>query len=369
MRRTGLFLAAMMLAGAGPAERASDMLESAKSALAAAKTPQERLEALAEATEAEEAALAAIRIGLRAGADRKIEIGEGLDARKRRLSAVLSALQRIERAPRAATLAHPGGVVDGARAGMMLAALTPALKEEAGRLQALLDELHNLDELQKTASTEVRSSLISLQGSRAEIARLLRHGGDAHGRDGADAVSQEAEALARSAGTLKSLAPHISSGSTTSAEFTAAIGRLPPPAEGELAEAFGTDEGNGPLEGVEVETPPYAAITAPWRGVVRYASPFGEDGVVVMFEPEPDVLFVFAGLATTDRQPGDLVMAGEPLGSMGGPEPEAKEFLFTAASAGEANRTETLYMEVRRGGAPVDPATWFAFGNKEGDEK
>lgn len=54
---------------------------------------------------------------------------------------------------------------------------------------------------------------------------------------------------------------------------------------------------------------------------------------------------------------------------MGGPEPEAKEFLFTAASAGEANRTETLYMEVRRGGAPVDPATWFAFGNKEGDEK
>ncbi|WP_340108789.1 murein hydrolase activator EnvC family protein [Pikeienuella sp. HZG-20] len=374
MRKAALLLAAIALAGAGAEAgtpgRAADMLEKARAFLAAARTPEERLAALGRAAQAEEAALAALRADLRRGADRRAAIESGLHAKRRRLAAILSALQRIERAPRAAALAHPGGVVAGARAGMMLAALAPELEAEAATLRAALAELDELAARRAEAAAAARAALGALQRRRAEIARLLdrgEEGGAAAGR-----LAAEGAALARSSETLSALVALLPAapGADTpgAARFTAARGALPPPVEGRLKAAFGAPTpGGGRLEGVALAAPPYAMVYAPWRGVIRFAAPFGEDGVVVMLEPEPDVLIVFSGLAAAMREPGDLVLAGEAIGALGGPAPAAEEFLLAATTPVEAIGRETLYMEVRRGGAPVDPAIWFEFETEEGD--
>ncbi|MFV0475950.1 MAG: murein hydrolase activator EnvC family protein, partial [Pikeienuella sp.] len=185
-------------------------------------------------------------------------------------------------------------------------------------------------------------------------------------------LAEEGAALARNAATLRALAAALPERAVREApapSFRAARGALIPPVEGRLARRFGETGAGGPLEGVEISAPAYAEVYAPWRGVVRFAAPFGEDGVVIMLEPEPDVLMIFAGLAVAMVAPGEVVMAGEPIGALGGPAPAAEEFLLAAVTPVEALERETLYMEVRRGGAPADPANWFAFDREEGDRQ
>ncbi|MEX2520154.1 MAG: peptidase M23, partial [Paracoccaceae bacterium] len=126
-------------------QRAAEMLERAQASLGAAKSPEERLAALGRAAQAQEATLRALRVDLRAVAGRRAEIDGGLKAEERRFIAVLSALQRLESAPRVALIAHPGGPVAAARAGMTLAAFAPELEAEAGRLSRALGELAMLD--------------------------------------------------------------------------------------------------------------------------------------------------------------------------------------------------------------------------------
>ena len=81
---------------------------------------------------------------------------------------------------------------------------------------------------------------------------------------------------------------------------------------------------------------------------------------MVILEPEDGVLIILSGLKSLSREAGEVVLRGESLGSLGGPPPETEEFLISAASALEATPPETLYMEVRQSGEPVDPAEWFA---------
>ncbi|MEO0361285.1 MAG: peptidoglycan DD-metalloendopeptidase family protein, partial [Pseudomonadota bacterium] len=174
-------------------------------------------------------------------------------------------------------------------------------------------------------------------------------------------MREEGEALARAAEDLAALAAEAPAAriprDPSTPRFAAAKGALDPPVEGRIVGRFGGDGGDG----VIVEAPAYAEVYAPWRGVVRFAGPFGDEGVVVILEPEADHLVVFSGLGLSRRSAGEIVAAGEPLGFLGGPEAATEEFLISSASAVEALAPQKVYMEVRQGGAPVDPEAWFAF--------
>jgi septal ring factor EnvC (AmiA/AmiB activator) len=82
----------------------------------------------------------------------------------------------------------------------------------------------------------------------------------------------------------------------------------------------------------------------------------------MILEPAPDTLLVLAGLETVYGRPGEIVAAGAPLGLMGGPArgSMAGEFAEGTTREAGAERSETLYMELRQGEAPVDPTEWFA---------
>ncbi|MFN3259539.1 MAG: murein hydrolase activator EnvC family protein [Pikeienuella sp.] len=375
MIRLALLLA---LAFAGPAaadeaaaQRAAEMLERAEALLSAARSPEERLAALGRAAQAREAALASLRDDLRAGAGRRAEIDAALRAEERRLLAVLSALQRLERAPRAATLAHPGGPVAAARAEMSLAAFAPELAREAAALAGTLKEIAAIDEAREAAAESARAALAALQRTRGDLAAAMREGaGAAPDPTLAERLKGEAAALAAGAETLRALArslPPSGLADRPRAASFAAARSLPPPAEGPLRRRFGAPGAGGPAEGVEVATAPWAAVYAPWPSAVRFAGPFGAEGAVVILEPDPDMLIVLSGLSGVSVAAGDIVPAGAPVGAMGGPAPAAEEFLIAAMSAVETLPAETLYMEVRRSGAPADPAIWFAFDNEEGE--
>ncbi|MEM7522591.1 MAG: peptidoglycan DD-metalloendopeptidase family protein [Pseudomonadota bacterium] len=357
---------AALAQGAETPRRAADMLSKAEAALAAARTPRERLAALGRAAQAQEAALRALRFDLSATMEETASLERRMASEERRLAAVLAALPRIVRAPRVALMTHPGGPVAAARAGVALAGFAPALKDEAAEIRTAIETLRDLTNRRRTAREASRASLAALQSARAEIAALLEAN-----RGAAETpaplvakLAEEGAALAQNAADIAALSRGLArqrSAAAAGPSFSAAKGALVPPVEGEVTRNFGEDGAVARYEGVEITAPAYAEVYAPWRGVIRFASRFGDDGVVVILEPEPDTLLVLSGLGAARHAAGDVVLAGESLGTLAGPASMTEEFLIAAASTVEAYGAETLYMELRKNGAPVDPAAWFAF--------
>jgi septal ring factor EnvC (AmiA/AmiB activator) len=138
---------------------------------------------------------------------------------------------------------------------------------------------------------------------------------------------------------------------------------LPLPAAGVVLRRFGEADASGTARpGVTMATRPAALVTAPVLSTVRYAGPLLDYGNVMILEPEADTLLVLSGLGTLYARAGQIVAAGDALGLMG----ETSD--PPAAGRGDSTgveRSETLYIEVRREEMPVDPAGWFAIDRQE----
>ncbi|MEM7270788.1 MAG: hypothetical protein AAF401_16245, partial [Pseudomonadota bacterium] len=171
--RLALLAALIALPALAADERPAQLLARAETALTAARTPKERLAALGLAAQAQEAALMALRGDMRDLSARANGVDGEMARRERSLRAVLSALERLERTPSSAVLAHPSGALAAARAGMALSAFAPALEAEAARLRGALAEIETLRTRREAATEEARTSLASLQAMRIEIASLL----------------------------------------------------------------------------------------------------------------------------------------------------------------------------------------------------
>jgi septal ring factor EnvC (AmiA/AmiB activator) len=140
----------------------------------------------------------------------------------------------------------------------------------------------------------------------------------------------------------------------------AALTIAPLPVAGRVVAGFGKPDPWGrPGHGWSIEAPAFAQVSAPWDATVRYAGPLIDYGQVIVLEPGAGYLVVIAGLAHIDRTAGEAVVAGEKLGDLGGPLPTSDEFLLDQTAAGGQIRRETLYLEIRRSGQPLDPADWF----------
>ncbi|MBX2856291.1 MAG: peptidoglycan DD-metalloendopeptidase family protein [Rhodobacteraceae bacterium] len=117
-------------------------------------------------------------------------------------------------------------------------------------------------------------------------------------------------------------------------------------------------EGDREDKGLAFSTAPYARVISPWGGEIVFADHFPGYGRVVIIEPQPDFLVLLTGLAEVDRDVGEQVLAGEPIGRMGGPPQTSPEFLYEVSSNTRDQR-EQLYFEIRRKGAPIDPEPWL----------
>jgi septal ring factor EnvC (AmiA/AmiB activator) len=116
--------------------------------------------------------------------------------------------------------------------------------------------------------------------------------------------------------------------------------------------------------GVLIAARPRALVTSPVAATVRFRGPLLDYGNVVILEPASDVLFVFAGLAEVFGEAGQIVPEGSPIGLMGGEAPDVDAILSESEAIDTDRANQTLYLEVREGQSPVDPATWFALESR-----
>lgn len=372
MRRAGLILGLVLGLGtaamaetdpATAAKRAAQKLDQASMALQNAEGARDRVAALTQTIEAYEDGLAALREGLRRAAIREHAIALELDARREEVSRLLGVLETMQRAPETLLLLHPSGPVDTARSGMILSDITPAIQARAEDLRATLEEVATLRALQENAAATLASGLSGVQQARTDLSRAISERTDLPRRFAAD--TDKLLQLLESTDTLEGFASgltRLDDGSTIPAApgFDKAQGDLRWPVRGTLLRAMNEADAAGIRRpGWLIATRPLALVTTPAPATIRYLGPLLDYGNVMILEPLSGTLLVLAGMSQVYGEVGEVLVAGAPVGLMGGADPKLSAFLSDATEGGGTNRSETLYIEVRQGNTPVDPAKWF----------
>lgn len=319
---------------------------------------------------AEETALAELRVSVRATADQERALSDALEGQRAETTRLLAALEAVSRMTVAAPGTHPDGPIAAARASRLLGWLRPGLEAEATRVAAQVRDLDAARAREDAGLAAIDAGLARLDAGRETLRVALAARADVAAGDqtmtlvGMAARNAPAGLLAREADTLTTLAARLAALAGAPATADPATLPLAWPVVGGVRSGFGTPDSAGVRRpGLTLAATPLSVVTAPAAGVVRYAGPFLEYGYVVAIEPRPDVLVLIAGLATLETREGARLARGDLLGLLGGRPVDAQEYLMQADAGNGETGAETLYIELRHGRGPVDPAPWFAGSN------
>lgn len=158
-------------------------------------------------------------------------------------------------------------------------------------------------------------------------------------------AAQALEATVRSLGQRDA----SSSGGVPGGEGGLERGRLIRPVEAPIAQRFGRVvdpefQTETRRNGVDFAAPAGAPVRSIARGVVRFAGWFRGYGRIVIVDHGDAYHSVSGHLDEIQVQVDDVVLAGQPIGTVG----------ETGSLAGPS-----LYFELRKGGSPIDPAPWL----------
>jgi septal ring factor EnvC (AmiA/AmiB activator) len=344
------------------AEDAAEDLRAAIGTLEQAEGSRDRVAALTQTIRAYETGLAGLRDALRQALAREAGIIAELDGKRDRIGQLLGAMTVMQKAEGPVILFHPDGPLKTARAGMILTATAPALEAEAAALREQIGEIRRLRALQGETTAMLQKGVAAAQEARMELSKAIQDRTDLPQRFLED--PEELTGLVASADSLDAFAEGLAGMETDIGapmeDFDGAKGTLPLPVQGTLLRRAGEADAAGIVRpGLVIATGPGALVTLPWPATVRYRGPLLDYGNVMIVEPASGYLLVLAGLATVYGETGDVLDAGAPVGLMGGDINDRSANLGQTEEGGGAGRPETLYIELRQGEAPVDPAPWF----------
>ena len=347
---------------AGAAATASANLTEAVRALDEATAARDRVAALTQTIRAYEEGLAALREALRQASIREAALQLQLDANSERVAQLLGILSQLESEPGPLLLLHPSGPLGTVQSGLLLTEVTPALQAEADVLRVQLGELRDLRALQVAAGETLKSGLATAQTARTALSQAISDRTDLPRQFTED--PEVLRGLLESADTLEAFANGLTLSENPDQNFTDQQGRMLLPVFGTLIRrADEADAAGVRRPGITLATRPQALVTAPHAATIRYLGPLLDYGNVMVLEPGGGYLLVLAGMTVVYGEVGEVVAAGAPLGLMGGE--TGNDGLLAANENGSgARETETLYIEMRQGAAPVDPAAWFALNGQ-----
>ena len=270
------------------------------------------------------------------------------------LSRLLSALLIYRRNPPPALMVHPQNAQKAVRAAILIQAVTPELEKRAKTFAVSAQDIAQLRRETLAANRALAEAERDIQNRRAQMAVLIQNKAAMERTISADADQAERDfqrlaARAKSLRALLQALPRQSSGSRRdntgqNLEATDLFGRtrgLVSPVAGRVIRRFGQGGGTiGRSEGWTWRTEPSATVRAPAQGTVEYSGPLKGWGEVLILRLGGQYHLVLAGLESSNAVAGGKFAAGEPVGRMGGADPE-------------------LYLEIRKDGAPMDPARWL----------
>lgn len=218
--------------------------------------------------------------------------------------------------------------------------------EAAARAGDLADVLARLERERQRREAEERANAAARAAEAArraaEEARERRLAEAARAR-AAERAAEEARAEARNR-TANRAAPREEPPPRQAAAPVVPTGGRAVPVAGRVATQWGEAVAGGPHRGITYAAAGGARVVSPCNGRAVFAAPFRSFGLLLIVDCGAGYHFVLAGLDRLDASAGQRLLAGEPIGVLGG-----------AGAAGGS-----LYVELRRNGQPVDPRPWFA---------
>ncbi len=364
-----LVLASHAWAASDPAESARLAIEAlgeAEAELREAEKASDRVAALTQTIRAYETGLEAMREGLRRATIREAAIAGVFAAERERLARLVGVLGSMSAAPAPVGLLHPEGPVAAAHAGMVVGEVVPALQSQAEELRAALEEMQVLRQLQQSAVDVLERGLRGAEEARVALSLAISERTALPPRFIAD--PEQLQALVNSTETLAAFADGLMSIETLpdsvpagNIDFAARKGTLALPVLGRLLRSYNEADAAGIMRpGIILATRPRALVTLPAPATIRYIGPLLDYGQVAVVEPAEGILMVLAGMGRVYGNLGEVLPEGAPIGLMGGQEADSQAFLIEAQQLGNSGRSETLYIEIREDGSPVDPGAWFA---------
>ncbi|MDO4161533.1 MAG: peptidoglycan DD-metalloendopeptidase family protein [Pseudomonadota bacterium] len=210
----------------------------------------------------------------------------------------------------------------------MYSQLSSKSQEAKKKADMLASQAHNLRDLLEKLEKQKEIS----RRQMAEKSRLARE-------RAADNLRKENHGLIDTTQQADNYAPLPEK---TVTDFSKAKGRLSRPARGPLVTAFHSELSKGVVSnGIDIKTAAKAQVIAPYDGTVIYAGSFKNFANLVIIDHGSGYTSLLSGLGETDTEVGQMLLAGEPVGTM----PDSNN--------------NKLHMEIRKNNHPVDPNEWI----------
>lgn len=298
----------------------------------------------------------------------------------------LASLQNMSLNPSESVILQPLSPVEIIRSAILLRETIPALSDKSSKLKTDLDSIYNQKKKVENTLDATKKQRTVLEKQQQNMRDLLRQKSKL--RQDAEIKSSESQKVAASlsskAKDLRELLEEIEkqkeierkkreeaerliaqkhqqqirnstapkgldSKTYASAKkqvqnnrFAQAKGTLALPVKGNITTEYGQMISKGiTSKGITYKTRPNAQVISPYDGIVSFSGPFKGYGNIIIIEHGDGYLSLLAGLGSIDCELGQMLLAGEPVGTM--PSDNSK-----------------LYIEIRKDRHPINPAPWFA---------
>ena len=300
---------------------------------------------------------------------------------------MIASLQNMSLNPSESVILQPHSPVDIIRSAILLRETIPFINEKSSSLKVDLDILYNKKQKIESNVKEIQTRQKSLEKQQSNMKDLLKKKSklrkevaskgaetqkiaeslSSKAKDLRDLLEklerqkelerkkrEEAERLAqikkqqelnqnKVAQTVDSKTHDTIKQQTKGGRFEKAKGSLTRPCAGPVVTEYGQAISNGVTsKGIIYKTRPMAQVIAPYDGTVIFSGPFKGYGNIIIVEHGDGYLSLLAGLGDIDCEVGQMLLAGEPVGTMP-----------------QGNDTK-LYLEIRKNRQPINPRPWVA---------
>ncbi|MHA7898796.1 MAG: murein hydrolase activator EnvC family protein [Henriciella sp.] len=273
-----------------------------------------------------------------------------------------------------ALLTQPEDANQAIRAAILMGEVAPQVREKTSALTEEITELRRLERQILREQKVLAAADAALALKKEEITQLTAAKRAAFEDVNADAAQlrQRAELLGEKANTIRELIVALEAAAPTAPRLkprlalaeanrprpvqraslprptvSQPLGVLALPATGRMIRTWGDRmPGGAKSENVAFATRSGAQVTAPISGTVEFSGPFRSYGQLLILSTSDGYHVLLWGMSSSYVTVGQSVQQGEPVATM----------------AERANGEPELYMEVRKGGEPMDPAKWMKRG-------
>jgi len=298
----------------------------------------------------------------------------------------IAALQNMSLNPSESIILQPLSPIDIIRSAILLRETIPFLEQKSSKLKIDLDNIYEQKRKIESTVTDAKKQKLVLEKQQKEMQQLMKKksamrqevenkGAETQKiaesliskaknlRDLLEELERQKEiarkkreeeerlAALRRQEELRSKVPHTVDTKTHdsikkqigSGKFVHAKGRLTRPVSGTKITEYGQTISKGVTsKGIVYKTRPKAQVTALFDGSVIFSGPFKGYGNIIIVEHGDGYLSLLAGLGNIDCDVGQMLLAGEPVGTM--PDSDSAK----------------LYVEIRKNRHPINPSPWIA---------